>query len=93
MFQERQTFPRFTVTHDLEYVRDYAKESSVSSETSLELTSEILVTMMCLSNGQRSQILVSLYIDCVYLNNSECLYYISVIKNFTSKISSIVSRV
>ena len=92
MFQERQTFPRFTVTHDLQYVRDYAKESSVSSETSLELTSKILVTM-CLSNGQRSQILVSLYTDCVYLNNSECLYYISVIKNFTSKISSIVSRV
>ena len=33
--------------------------------------------MMCLSSGQRPQTLVSLSTDCMYLNNSGCVFYIS----------------
>ena len=44
---------------------------------SFQLTSKILTTMMCLLSGQRSQTLVSLSTDCMHLNNSECVFYIS----------------
>ena len=33
--------------------------------------------MMCLLSGQRSQTLFSLSLDCMYLNNSGCVFYIS----------------
>ena len=46
MFKERRTFPRYTVTYDVKYVLYYVKKCSFSSETSLELTSNILVTMI-----------------------------------------------
>ena len=77
MFKARPTFPRYTVTYDVKYVLDFVKKCSISSETSLELTSKILATMMCLLSGQRSQTLVSLSTDCMYLNNSGCVFYIS----------------
>ena len=69
MFKERPTFPCYTVTYNVRYVLDYVKECSISSETSLELTSKILATMM--------YPLVSLPIDCMYLNNSGRVFYIS----------------
>ena len=77
MFKDRPTFPRITVTYDVKYVLDYVEKRSISSETSLELTSKILATMMCLLSGQRSQTLASLSTDCMYLNNSGCVFYIS----------------
>ena len=77
MFKERPTFPRYTVTYDVKYVLDYVKKCSISSETSLKLTSKVLATMMCLFSGQKSKTLVSLSIDCIYLNNSGCVLYIS----------------
>ena len=49
----------------------------ISSKTSLELTSNILATMISLLSGQRSQTLASLSIVCMYLNNSGCVFYIS----------------
>ena len=55
MFKERPTFPCYTVIYDVKYVVDNVKKCSISSETSLELTSKILATMMCLLSGQRSQ--------------------------------------
>ena len=61
MFKERPTFRRYTVTYGVKYVLDYVKKCSISSETSLELTSKILATMMCLL--KRSQTLVSLSTD------------------------------
>ena len=67
MFKERPTFRRYTVTYDVKYVLDYVKKGSVSSETSLELASKMLATMMCLLSGQRSQTLVSSSTDCIYL--------------------------
>ena len=46
----------------------YSSNSKASSsETSLELTSNILATMMCFLSGQRSQTLVSLLTDCMQL--------------------------
>ena len=48
MFEERPTFPRYTVTDDVKYVLDYVKQCSIFSETSLELISKILSTAMCL---------------------------------------------
>ena len=90
---EKLTFPRYTVTYDVKYVLDYAKECSIFSRTSLGLTSKFL-TNMCLLSGYRSQTLVSLSTDCIYLNNSGCVFfYIKVIKNFTSKIPSAANRV
>ena len=77
MFKDRPIFPRITVTYDVKYVLDYVEKRSISSETSLELTSKILATMMCLLSGQRSQTLASLSTDCMYLNNSGCVFYIS----------------
>ena len=68
MFKERSTFPRYTVTYDVKYVLDYVKKCSISSETSLELTSKILATIMCLLSGERSQTLVSLFTNCMYLS-------------------------
>ena len=77
MFKERPIFPRYTVAYDIKYVLDYVKKFSISSETSLELTSKILATMMCLLGGQRLQTLASLSTDYMYLNNSVCVFYIS----------------
>ena len=77
MFKDRPTFPRITVTCDIKYVLDYVEKRSISSETSLELTSKILATMMCLLSRQRSQTLASLFTDCMHLNNSGCVFYIS----------------
>ena len=77
MFKDRPTFPRITVTYDVKYVLDYVEKRSISSETSLELTSKILATMMCLLSRQRSQTLASLFTDCMHLNNSGCVFYIS----------------
>ena len=77
MFKERATFPRYTVTYDVKCVLDYVKKCSISSETLLELTSKILANVMCHLSGQRSQTLASLFIDCMYLNNSGCAIYIS----------------
>ena len=77
MFKERPTFPSYTVTYDVKYVLDYVKTCFISSETSLELTSKTLATMMCLLRGQRSQTLASLSTDCMHLNNSGCVFYIS----------------
>ena len=73
MFKERPTFPCYTVTYDVKYV----EKCSISSEMSLELISKILATMMCFLSVQRSQTLVSLFTDCMYLNNSRCVFYIS----------------
>ena len=75
MFKERPTFPRYTVTYDVKHILDYVEKCSFSTETSLELTSKILATMMCLLSGQRSQTLVSLSTDFTYLNNSGCVFY------------------
>ena len=78
MFKKRPALRCFcTVTCDLKYVLDYVKKYFISSETSLELTSKILTTMMCLLSGQISQILVSLPTDYMYLKNSGCVFYIS----------------
>ena len=77
MFEERPTFPRYTVTDDVKYVLDYVKQCSIFSETSLELISKILSTAMCLLSWQRSQTLVFLSTDCMYLNNSRCVFYIT----------------
>ena len=68
MFKKRSTFPSYVVTYDIMYTLD---------KTSLELTSKILKTMMCLLSGLRSQTLVSLSSGCMYLNNSRCVFYIS----------------
>ena len=54
-----------------------SKNVQIFSETSLKLISKILATMMCFWSGQRSQTLVSLSTDCIYLNNSGCVFYIS----------------
>ena len=66
MLKERPTFPCYTVTNDVKYVPDYVKKCSISSETSLELISKLLATMMCLLSGRRSQTLVSIPTDCMY---------------------------
>ena len=63
MFKESQTFPRYTVTYDVKYVLDYVKKCTTSSETTLELTSKILATMMRLLIGQR----FSLFIHRLYV--------------------------
>ena len=75
MFNERPTFPSYTVTYDDKYVLDHVKKCSISSETSLELTSKILAAMTCLLSGQRPRTLVSLSTDCMYLNNSGSFIY------------------
>ena len=86
MLKGRTTFPRYTVTCDVKYVLHYVKKCSISSETSLESTSNILATMKCLLRGQRSHTLVSLSTDCMYLNNSGCAFYISkLLKNSRPK--------
>ena len=50
-----------------------------SSETSLALILKILAIIICVLSvfEHRSQILVSLSADCMYLNNSDCVFYIS----------------
>ena len=86
MLKERPTFPCYTVTNDVKYVPDYVKKCSISSETSLELISKLLATMMCLLSGRRSQTLVSIPTDCMYFNNSGCVFYISkLLKNLRPK--------
>ena len=55
-FNEGPTFPHYTVTYDVKYVLDYVKKCSISNGTSLELTSKILATIMCLLSGKRSQL-------------------------------------
>ena len=91
IFKERSTFPRYTVTCDVMYVLSksmlicYIKKCSSSSETSLELTSKILATMMCLISGQKSQTLV-------YLSITVCTSIIQGV-SVTSKISSAANRV
>ena len=75
MFKERPTFPRYIVAYVAQYVLDYVKKCFISSETSLELTSKILATMMRLLSGQRSQTLASLSTDFMHHNN--CVFYIS----------------
>ena len=74
MFKERPTFPRYAVTYDVKNVLDYVKNCSISSETLLELIAKIVATMMCLFSGQKSQTLVSLSTNCMYLNNSGCVF-------------------
>ena len=65
IFKERATFPRYTVTYGVKYVLDYVKKCSISNEMSLELTSKMLATMMCLLSGQKPQTLVSLSTSCM----------------------------
>ena len=77
IFKERPTFPRYTVRHDDKYVLGYVKKCSIFSETSLELTSKSLVTMMCILSGQKSQTFASLSTDCMCFNNLRCVFYIS----------------
>ena len=77
MFKKRPTFTRYTVTYNVKYFLKYVKKCSISIETSLQLTSKVSATMMCLFSGQKSQTLVSLSTDCIYLDNSGCVFYIS----------------
>ena len=86
MFKERPTFPRYTVTYEIKYVLEYVKKCSITSGTSLELTSNFLATMMCLLSEQKSQTLVSLSTDCMYLNNSGCAFYILKLLKAHSKV-------
>ena len=74
MFKERQTFPRYTVTYDVKYVLDYVKKCTTSSETTLELTSKILATMMRLLIGQRFGLFIQIVCTSI---NSGCVFYIS----------------
>ena len=78
-------FPHYTVTYDVKYFLDYVKKCSISSETSLELTSKILATMMCLLSGRRSQTLFYLSTDgkCLIIQGVPKLF--KVMKNFRSK--------
>ena len=48
MFKERSTFPRYTVTYDVKPVFDFIKSLSCSDETSLEICTKALATLMCL---------------------------------------------
>ena len=77
MFKGRPTFLQYTVTYHVKHVVDYVKTFSISSETSLELTSNFLATMMRLLSGRRSQTLASLSTNCMHLDNSGCVFYIS----------------
>ena len=76
MFKERPIFPRYTVTYDVKYVLDYVKKCSFCSTFSLELSSKFLAAMMFILSRQRSQTLISLPTDCMYLSHSECVFYI-----------------
>ena len=53
MFKERRFFSRYTVPYDVKHVLDFVKKCSISNELSLELTSKIFETMMCLLSGKR----------------------------------------
>ena len=76
-YSKKDQLSHVTLLHMMTNVLVYVKRCSISSETSLELTSKILVIMMCLLSGRRSQTLTSLHTDCMYLNNSGCAFYIS----------------
>ena len=77
MFKERLTFPRYTVTYDEKPVFDFIKRLSCSDETSLEICTKALATLMCLLSGQRSQTLSSLKMDTMYIDEHRSIFYIS----------------
>ena len=77
MFKERPTFPRYTVICDVKPVFDFIKSLSCSDETSLEICTEALATLMCLVSGQRSQTLSSLKMDTMYTDEHRSIFYIS----------------
>ena len=54
IFEERPSLPRYTVTFDVNPVFEWIKEIACSDNTSLEIFTKILATIMCLLSGQRS---------------------------------------
>ena len=77
MFKERPIFPRYTVTCDVKPVFNFIKSLSCSDETSLEICTKALATLMCLVSGQRSQTLSSLKMDTMYIDEHRSIFYIS----------------
>ena len=54
IFKERLSLPRYTVTFDVKPVFECIKEIACSDNTSLEICTKTLATIMCLLSGQRS---------------------------------------
>ena len=54
IFKERLSLPRYTVTFDVKTVFECIKEIACSDNTSLEICTKTLATIMCLLSGQRS---------------------------------------
>ena len=59
IFKERPSLPRYIVLFDVKPVFECIKEIACSDNTSLEICTKILATIMCLLSGQRSQTLSS----------------------------------
>ena len=77
MFKERPTFSRYTVTYDVKPVFDFIKSLSCSDETSLEICTKAVATLMCLLSGQRFQTLSALKMDTMYIDEHRSIFYIS----------------
>ena len=77
IFKERPSLPRYTVTFDVKPVFECIKEIACSDNTSLEICTKILATIMCLLSGQRSQTLSLLQTNSMYIDDSRVIFYIS----------------
>ena len=69
MFKERSSLPRYTVSFDVKPVFECIKE--ILDNTSLEICTKILATIMCLLSGQRSQTLSLLQANSSYIRKSD----------------------
>ena len=76
MFNERPSLPRYTITFDVKLVFDFIKEIDCSDNTSLEICTKTLATLMCLLSGQTSQTLSVLQTNYKHSDNSRIIFYI-----------------
>ena len=71
IFKERPSLPRYIVLFDVKPVFECIKEIACSDNTSLEICTKILATIMCLLSGQRSQTLSLLQANSSYIRKSD----------------------
>ena len=76
MFKERPTFPRYTVIYDVKPVFDFIKSLSCSDETSLEICTKALATLMYAKWIQCNVYRKNGY-NAMYIDEHRSIFYIS----------------
>ena len=75
IFKERPSLPRYTLTFAVKLVFECIKEIVCLDNTSLEIGSKVLATIMYLLSGQRSQTLSLLQTNLMYIDDSHAIFY------------------